>query len=92
MNFYKKPSNNKVKNFWVEDYNPTERKFFLSLGFKETIYEEIANKCGVKNYLSFRGSELLGFWSEEESKKIYEAVMKRFNLKRIIVEIRHSEE
>jgi hypothetical protein len=89
MNFYKKPSNNKVKNFWVEDYSPTERKFFLSLGFTEKTCTENEKLFGIKETLNFKGTGEYNFWSEEEAKRIYTAVMKRFNLKRIVVEIQN---
>lgn len=47
MNFYKKPSN--LYSFWVENYTPTEKKVFLSLGFHETKYSEVQKKFGFVN-------------------------------------------
>jgi len=85
MIFYKKT--NKLKSFWVEDYTPTEKEFFLSLGFKETNYNETLIKIGIKNNLSFNGSGMFGFWSDEEVQKIHAEVMKQFNLKRIVIKI-----
>ena len=30
-----KNSNNKIKDFWVENYTETEKEFFIKLGFTE---------------------------------------------------------
>ena len=75
MKFIKKT--NKLKSFMVEDYNDTQKEFFIGLGFTERIVkgfcDEIASKC-----LIYRGSGFFGFWSDEEIKTIHKATKKQF--------------
>jgi len=67
------------KNYWVEDYTPEDRNFFLGLGFTETDYSHIPKGFGISSTLQFQGSGMFGFWSDEEMDTIDDAIIKYLN-------------
>jgi hypothetical protein len=80
-----KKGDNKLKSFWVQDYNETDKAFLESIGFAE---RKIL--IGYKTHLhtmEFAGSGMFGFWSDEESERIYSAVKDYLNCGKLKIEI-----
>ena len=74
MKFSKKASKN--KNFNVTNYNDEQRDFFIGLGFTERRVKFMGE--WMSGSLSYHGSKSFGFWNDEETTKIYDAVKKEF--------------
>ena len=75
---------NPVNDLWVENYTEEEKQFFLTLGFKERVYNK--GSMFEKGVLEFEGSEIFGFWSKDEKKKIFGAMNESFYKKYLIVQ------
>lgn len=84
MKFLKK-GKNKTKNFWVEDYTETDKKFLESLGFVEDKRE--FNGHIIMQSMNFRGSRSFGWWSDEEADKIYSAIQNYLGVRKIKIRI-----
>jgi hypothetical protein len=65
------------KQFWVEDYNDRDKSFFESLGFKE-VPAKGPKVFGFKDTLEFKGSNVYGLWTKEESERICIAFKKYY--------------
>jgi hypothetical protein len=76
-----KKGKNKLKTFWVENYNETEKSFFLDLGFTETKAPKDQKDFGVNSTLDFKGSGMFGSMNDKEWKEITNAIKDYFNLK-----------
>lgn len=84
MKFLKK-GKNKTKNFWVEDYTETDKKFLESLGFVEDKRE--FNGHIIMQSMNFRGSRSFGLWSDEEADRIYSAIQNYLGVRKIKIRI-----
>lgn len=65
------------KNFWVENFNDEDRKFFKDLGFK-FVKSRIPNDFGGSDTLEYTGTGVFGFWSNDELKTILNAVQEKY--------------
>lgn len=78
-----KKGKDKLKSFWVEDYNEQEKQFFLDLGFTEKKVSKQEKEFGLKSTLNYSGKGLFGAMDTNEWKTISSAVMDYFKLKKI---------
>lgn len=77
MRFSKKAS--KIKNFNVTHYNDEQRDFFIGLGFTERVAKNLDGSIDREySSLSFHGSRIFGFWSEEDTDRIYKATEEKY--------------
>ena len=77
MKFLKKASKN--KNFNVTNYNDEQRDFFIGLGFTERLCKNFDGTID-RDYssLSYHGSKIFGFWSDEETDIIYKPTEQKY--------------
>ena len=76
MQFSKKASKN--KNFNVTNYNDEQRDFFIGLGFTERVSKINGTIDRDNSSLSYHGSNIFGFWNDQEVEKIHNSIQKKY--------------
>lgn len=76
--------NNKVRNFWVENYSDEDKTFLSSIGFQEKKYCIGYNKH--KTCLEFAGKLFFGFWSNDEADKIEKAIKEYLGFEKLNIQ------